>query len=712
MTYTHFPDPGTPPPAPTAEPWRALFSPGERLGWMFRDRYSLIRPYGEPPPDLAHIHNDLHSRFSQSVGSLSKHIVPASIIGGVGLMCCCGGILITSGSTSSDQAGLLPLGMLAVLFAGLATWVVLVVARRKQARDRVASVGTTVGRIQQAWEQRAGMWYAQETARVDPLDEWGSAGLPPGTKRLDILGGGMWSWEAFLTIFGASLLGAQSPLLVVDLSREFVCGELMRLAETAGYSVDGTVLPEHLAESDMLDGLTPQQLVDALIAAMYGDQEVANRAERTMDSRLLTSIVEVLGSAVTLARISAALRILGGQYDRGNLLTPKEQDTIANGLLADDFRRDALNSVRRMEAHLYPLSELGTRRRDRTPANLTCLALDNDAGSPGSELLTDLLVQWLMRLIANDSVSARTLIITYADHLQALHLERLADLCERRHLRLVLLFRNLRDASLRVMGGGAVGFMKLSQHEEAAKAAEFIGRQHKFVFSQLTQTLGGNETHGESVSETESESNTHGINTSFGRSTNHTRPEKLGFMEDPRTRGSVNNGTNTSRSISRSLTTTRSWTTTLSYSEGTNWSTAASQERVYEFAVEPTVLQGLPDYGMLLVERKPGGLTVRPVEANPEILLLPRVSLLPLPFGPVPDMATPGQAHGTSFDRASQWSPPAPRAVSMLPTGQPQILAPGPNGGGIPGPTQTGSHPGSPRFGQPQAGDPYRSSGW
>jgi hypothetical protein len=45
---------------------------------------------------------------------------------------------------------------------------------------------------------------------------------------------------------------------------------------------------------------------------------------------------------------------------------------------------------------------------------------------------------------------------------------------------------------------------------------------------------------------------------------------------------------------------------------------------VYEYTVEPRVLQDLPDYGLLLVESAPGGPVIRAVECNPDIISLPR----------------------------------------------------------------------------------------
>ena len=38
--------------AAVREPQAMLFTPGARLGWIFRDRRTLLAPYPEPEPDL------------------------------------------------------------------------------------------------------------------------------------------------------------------------------------------------------------------------------------------------------------------------------------------------------------------------------------------------------------------------------------------------------------------------------------------------------------------------------------------------------------------------------------------------------------------------------------------------------------------------------------------------------------------------------------
>jgi hypothetical protein len=68
----------------------------------------------------------------------------------------------------------------------------------------------------------------------------------------------------------------------------------------------------------------------------------------------------------------------------------------------------------------------------------------------------------------------------------------------------------------------------------------------------------------------------------------------------------------------------------MSQSDGTSWSDAAATQRVYEYAVEPAVLQNLPDHALLLTARGPSGPRLRAVECDPAILALPGVSTRPL----------------------------------------------------------------------------------
>ena len=214
------------------------------------------------------------------------------------------------------------------------------------------------------------------------------------------------------------------------------------------------------------------------------------------------------------------------------------------------------------------------------------------------------------------------MIVAGADEITRPHLERLAGACEQRRVPLTFLFRHLREDSLALLGGGTAAFMRLGHHAEAEQAASYLGRRHTFVLSQHTATWGSNE------SLTRSDGYSHGD----GGSTS------VSFAEFSLGPGSRSGGRSTSRN----------WTTGSSWSDGTSWSDAASRQRVYEYAVEPTVLQNLPDHALLLAARGPDGRSPRAVECDPAIGALgtiprPRVQF-PFPAQGRPIPAQPGPA--------------------------------------------------------------------
>src|SRR5262249_3879967 len=146
-------------------------------------------------------------------------------------------------------------------------------------------------------------------------------------------------------------------------------------------------------------------------------------------------------------------------------------------------------------------------------------------------------------------------------------------------------------------------------HAEAERAARFIGRGHRFVLSRVTLAQGTTQTHASGETEGESESRSR-----------------------------------TSADWSVTRTRARSWGSTTSYAEGTNWHYAETRQRVYEYLVEPTALQNLPDYALLVVhhgqgfdvgaEQLAGRPRIQVADCNPDIVSLPRVLTEPLPDAP------------------------------------------------------------------------------
>ncbi|MFI7212954.1 hypothetical protein ACIBP4_00120 [Micromonospora maritima] len=533
-----------------------------------------------------------------------------------------------------------------IIATGMVAIAVLMIASAIKRRRRC---NTELSRYQQedrlryqtehaAWIRNRQEFERAESQRVDQLPEWRSVIAEPHPHRIDVIGGNLWSWEALLTTFGASLLSGSERLIIADLSGDEVSRELTTLAKGQGFSTDVQRLPTDLADSDLLIGLGPGQLVDTLVESMHGGPDPAVRAPRSGDDRILTALLEGLPGELTMGRLTAGIRVLMGERTGLDELTAAEQRHLADELFSDEYRRRIHDDLRRIEAYLHPLRRLGNRRRPRPAADLLCTVVAGGGVSIRRELMHDLVVQWLTRQLSSTGQAGQTVVVAGADGLRGQHLEALSDICSRRGIRLVMLFRHLRQTTLEPIGVGSVGFFKLANHEEATRAADFIGRHHRFVLSQLTHTLGGNDTHTTSTSET------HGDNWSISKSTTEAPRGDSGNAEHDRT------STSTS---SHSLSFNRSWTATRSYAEGTNWSIAEGRQRVYEYLIEPHTLQGLPDYALLLVKHGATGREVRAVECNPDIVTLPRVDVnaIPAPPGrPAPATRTPNPdaAHSAS----------------------------------------------------------------
>ncbi|MFJ2593421.1 hypothetical protein [Streptomyces erythrochromogenes] len=627
-----------------------LFDPGQRLGWTYRDPESLRSPFPEPEPQRQPIpvayENRAHAARLAHEGRKGS---TTKIGGGIAVV-----LLLLSTVGGATMA------VLALIAA--AVTVALVVHAGQSATTAGGHLEAKRAELEhhfqyawQSWHQRALQHTAAQDHWVHGLDSWGALPAGPGTRRLDIFGGSQRSREGFLTVFGASTL-QQQPLIVVDLTHALICEELSTLAELAGVPVDVQLLPSRMAESGIVSGLTPQELVDALVEAVYAEESEANRAARALDTRILRQLCGVLGADVTPARLGAGLRALMGEIDDTKALTRAERNRIADDLLGDKNKDQMRDSLLRLASFLHPLERLGAERGGRGPGYLTCIALDFTTGSASTELLADLAVQSVTRRLASLQETAPSVVVALGEQgLQRRHLEQLASICERRGAQLTVLHPHLREGSQEVIGGGTVGFMKLGNHQEAGIAADFLGRQHSFVLHSLTDTDGTTvstsvaKTVGSSVSTgtTYSESVTRGANWGTSSSSSYQGgPNPFSSSSSSSSGGSYSETTGTSTSTTRSTNESTSYTT----SEGTNTSFARGQQRVYEYVVEPTQLQALADFSLLLVERRPdGSVTVHPADCNPNIVMLDRVSTQPLPYAA--PAAPPVQAgHGGYAD--------------------------------------------------------------
>jgi hypothetical protein len=589
---------------PPARPQALLFTPGPRLGWTFRDRRSLVAPYPEPPPDPDAIRAQAEARRAATQRSLQraeKWVARPSLMLAVALL-----MLAAFAKTTSRHGHAGGFALLALILCGPGlAWTAWCWCRRFGA---VAADPTLLyDHARREWEDHAARHEHTELARLDQVPEWGSAQSP--VPRTDVFGGTLAGWRSLLTVHGASIMAAQ-PLLVADLSGQYAAGQLAALAREVGVPVAEYALPRDLNRCGLLSGLSARQLADALTEAIHAGPPGQARTDRAVDVRVLEQLSSALaGRGITPVRLAAAVQVALGRPIPPGLLTRQETDLIGGPLFGGGARAHIGANLIRLDAFLSPLASYAGTGPPAAPRPAYCTILVADPAARGvrAELISALVIQWLTVQVTVSAGHVPAVVIAAADEITGHHLERLAGACELRGVPLTLLFRHLRDDATTLLGGGATAFMRLGNHHEAEQAASFMGRHHRFVLSGFTATHGGSHSSGSSDTYTYGTTESRGITTEdhFGAAT----------ASGGRTRSREQSGS-------------QSWSSGLTWEDGTNWSDAATMQRVYEYAVEPAVLQNLPDNALLLPTRGAGRLAA--VECHPAIITLPGVSTTPL----------------------------------------------------------------------------------
>jgi hypothetical protein len=652
---------------------RLLFTGGPRLGWTFRDRRRLVTPYTEPEPDPQAIAGQVTAGRARaerawrfSLRWVARPLLPLALA------------LYALGALAREATHSMRPGTLAWLPVALAAtgvaWPAWCLTRLILARH------ASPERVHQAalggWRQRAAEHEQAELARLGQTPEWSSALSP--ARRTDVYGGTLGGWQALLAVHGASILATQ-PLLVADFSGQLASSPLAERAQRNGIPAVVHLLPAALSSSGILAGLSPAQFASALAEAIHaGSPGAATRADRAIDVRVAGKVIAALGGDLTPARLAAAVQAALGQPVPGGLLTPDEAELIGADLFGEAYRAQVAPSLVRLDAFVSDLARHagpGAPRPAR-PAWYTCLAMQPGPRSASAELLTALTIQWLTVAVTRSTATAPAVIIAGADEVSRDHLEALAGACERRGVPLTLLFRHLRDDATAFIGGAAAtAFMRLGNHHEAEQAAAFIGRHHTFTVSGWTVTRGGEH------SATSTTGYSHGNSQSRGTATTR------GWAGDGLWHESPSGGRTRSRDHGHS----QEWTQSDTASDGASWSLAHNVQRVYEYAVEPAVLQNLPGNALLIPVRGTASPGLLAVECDPQIITLPEVaSSMAVPRDPAgarplaepggrPELAPPRQppARQPRQDPPLAAFPRRPRggqhrAGARRPPGQPQ----------------------------------------
>jgi hypothetical protein len=578
-----------------------LFSPGQRWGWQFRDRNQFRQDVSIPRPLGADVPRELIDRAATQKTKSAK--AARTLLWMLGLTVVGGPVLaaVLSSSGLAAIAGLyfaLMLGLTGLI--ALPAWIILAVSS-SNAKGRLLRATADAAEVERNWSQRQTTATRREQERLDAIAEWGAVRPQPRTMRVDVFGGTVRGRRSLMMTLGSSLLGSSSAVTVLDLTGEATGYELCLLAQNAGYGVAALQLPRDLAHFNLLQGQDPDKAADILVESVFSEGADAYQ-ERILAHKIMKSICTSLRRDLSIVRIVEALRILMGEVEMGRSLTGQETEAVQN-LFADGFLKQAHHRLSVLEASLDPLRELGSEapRKLDSPSELTYVTVTESGPRVVQELLVKMVFGWALHRLepAMNNGSVPTMVVVGADTIPRSHAERLAALCEGQGVAMIQLFRHLRGAGVEALGsGGAAAFMTLGNPEEAARAAEHIGRRHKFVLAQLTRTVSQNE----GLTKTSSSGGTEGKSQTFG------------FPS----------------LFSAGSTTTTNWGSTEALSKSSGFAEAKAEQRVYELEVEPTELQALPETAVILVQHRPDGASAVAADTNPDIASLPRVS--PAPF--------------------------------------------------------------------------------
>ncbi len=559
-------------------------------------------------------------------------------------------------------------------------------------------------------------WQAHQQAFArQPL--WYPVALPDRIDRVDVAGGTLAGWSALLTTTAAARLATGGEVTLLDLSAGAAGRDLAALAPDLGIAPLVWVLPGDLPRFDLGVGMPAGPLADVLAASVAADPPTVDPAP---DHAILARVLRVLGEGAGVANILAGLRALGQVGDsredigRG-LLTAAQLDRITSLYGRGATDRVVTERAWALEARLHPLEPLGSAPVPLPRSALRVIALDRGGAGPSHGMLGNYVTVALTHLLRQAPQGPpwrHTLCVASAERLSGEVIDRLCDACETARAGLILAYRSIPAPVRERLGRGnaAVAFMRLGNADEAKVASEQIGTEHRFVLSQLTDTVGASvtDTSGWSYTSTVGIADSLAASVSASQTTGrsrgdgHTRTDLAPFgarTGSASTERSSSAGTSNSESITAGINASTSWGVSTSAAIGVNESLARTAQRSREFLVEPHQLQQLPPSAVIVSYPAPDGRQVVLADANPAILTLPSVSPLTLAEATAARPPGPGAA----------WPDPSPSPV--VPGGRP--AAGGGSGAGPAGEGDTGaagsSRPGPPG---PNLGPPPEPLDW
>ena len=470
---------------------------------------------------------------------------------------------------------------------------------REARRDREAAHARYLHRHRQ-WSQEQ-QDYLRQLRHYAAHDRWFPLRPLTLATRVDVVGGNTVGWSNLLTTLGCSLLASGHSLLVLDLTGRHITGPVTTVAKTSGFPITNMRLLRDCASGTLLQGLQPADVAEIIAEAIATTRTSSDAGElRVTDADILTQVASCLHGPLSFTRFAAGLRVVRGHY----------QSSEPNVLTLQELRRltaqiDLIGHNERTTTALQTLSNLlellaaeeGSLQAESAPELMTVEGVADPEQLvwpvPGLTVLASrgshprrkdfldrvLFHRMLHELRTRPQTPGRrdVLIVAGADRMGLSSLEALSEEAEHAGVRLVLMLAHLRNDLGHLVGGAGnpTILMRMSNHEDAKVAAEFIGRGHSFQVNQVTDQRG--------------------------------------------TSDSTGDGRNWGIDHSRSENSSQSWSE----------STSTSSSRVYEYLVEPAQIQGLSATGVIMVEHGTQGPHVVIGDCNPEIVLMPRVAYTP-----------------------------------------------------------------------------------
>ena len=575
--------------------------------------------------------------------------------------------------------------LVAAALTGFAIW-----QGERALRARIRAERLRVEQFRADQESRLFAWQAEHARQVrewqsrrlafESQKRWYAVALPAGIDRVDVAGGTLPGWSALLTMTAAHQLAAGGEVTVLDLSGGAVAADLLQVARGGGIEPAVWVLPADLPRLDLAASLDATDLADVIALSVAVSEERGSTAALAIDTAILERVIGVLGAGggVRLASVTAALRALAQVGDpradvAAGLLTEQEMSQLSALFGQGATDRVVLERALSIEAQLRKLAATGSEPIEPPRNRLRVVAIDKRVGPLSARLLGSFVVTALTHLLGQAEAGQpwqHTLYLLGAERLRDDVLDRLTDVCENSRSGLVLAYRSMPPQVRQRIGRGnaCVAFMRLGNAEDARAAAEQIGTEHRFVLSQLTETVGTSVTDttgvsytstvGESASLATSATGSESLSRGGGQSRsapNSFLPFGGGSSRSAET--SRSHGSSQSESLTAGISTSTAWGLSTSRAAGDSESLARSMQRSREFLVEAAELQRLPPTAMIVSYGTATGRHVVLADANPAIGGLAVATTSPLadaheladdppaelggPHGPPPNVGPP-----------------------------------------------------------------------